>query len=230
MAKTICIMGIPGSGKTSSLRNLDPETTLYIDADGKGLSWKGWRNQYSTEQKNYIKTNYPQIIERWMLWLDGKERNDKGVIVESQNKNGLKYKVLVIDTLNGVMIGQEQRDMKLKTYDKWADLANNIWSILELALTLRDDIAVIFTAHTETVSDDNGIVETHIATSGRKLRKMMPESKINTVLLAEVDEDGNHVLVASRQNTTAKEGYIDAFQEKIMPNDITNILQVLGEY
>lgn len=230
MAKTICIMGIPGSGKTSSLRNLDPATTLYIDADGKGLSWKGWRNQYSTEQKNYIKTNYPQIIERWMLWLDGKERNDKGVIVESQNKNGLKYKVLVIDTLNGVMIGQEQRDMKLKTYDKWADLANNIWSILELALTLRDDLTVIFTAHTETVSDDNGIVETHIATSGRKLRKMMPESKINTVLLAEVDEDGNHVLVASRQNTTAKEGYIDAFQEKIMPNDITNILQVLGEY
>lgn len=47
MSKVICIMGESGSGKTTSMRNLDPKSTYYIDADKKGLSWKGWRKQYN---------------------------------------------------------------------------------------------------------------------------------------------------------------------------------------
>jgi hypothetical protein len=223
-------MGISGSGKTTSLRTLDPETTFYLDCDGKGLSWKGWRDQYNTERKNYFRTNYPQLVERWLLWLDGKTRDDSGNVVESKNKDGLKFKVVVIDTLNAIMIGEEQRQMKNKGYDKWADLAGNIWGILELALTLRDDLTVVFMAHTETVSDDNGIVETHISTSGRKLRKMVPESKINTVLLAEIDDAGNHVFTARRQNATAKEGYMGAFPEITMPNDLAEVIKRLEEY
>lgn len=37
MSKVICIAGESGSGKTTSMRNLDPETTMYIDCDKKGL-------------------------------------------------------------------------------------------------------------------------------------------------------------------------------------------------
>ena len=33
MAKVIGIMGESGSGKTTSMQNLDPKTTFYIDAD-----------------------------------------------------------------------------------------------------------------------------------------------------------------------------------------------------
>ena len=36
MAKAICIIGESGAGKTTSLRNLDPKETYYIDADKKG--------------------------------------------------------------------------------------------------------------------------------------------------------------------------------------------------
>lgn len=40
MANLIGIMGEPGSGKSTSLRNLNPEETYYCDCDGKGLNWK----------------------------------------------------------------------------------------------------------------------------------------------------------------------------------------------
>lgn len=230
MAKTLCVMGISGSGKSSSIRTLDPETTFYIDADGKGLTWKGWKEQYNKEKGNYYRTNYPQLVERWLYWLNGQEKADNGKVTEAKNKNGLKYKVVIIDTLNALMIAEEQRQMKTVGYDKWADLAANIWNILELALTLRDDLTVVFTAHTETVSDDNGIVETHIATSGRKLRKMVPESKINTVLLAEINDAGEHVFVTKRQNTTAKEGFMDAFENDEMPNDLKAVIEKLEEF
>ena len=62
MSKVICIAGESGSGKTTSMRNLDPKTTLYIDCDKKGLSWKGWKQQYNTENKNYIKTDFVQQV------------------------------------------------------------------------------------------------------------------------------------------------------------------------
>ena len=54
MSKTILIMGESGSGKTTSMRNLNPEETFYIDADKKGLNWKGWKEQYNSEKKNTI--------------------------------------------------------------------------------------------------------------------------------------------------------------------------------
>ena len=102
MTKVICIAGESGSGKTTSMRNLDPKTTLYIDCDKKGLSWKGWKQQYNTENKNYIKTDFVQqvLIALKKLETDWKDK-----------------KVVVIDTLNGLMIADEMRRSKEKGYD-----------------------------------------------------------------------------------------------------------------
>ena len=63
MSKAICVMGESGSGKTTAMRTLDPATTFYIDCDGKGLAWKGWRNQYTRERKNFKSTRDIQEIE-----------------------------------------------------------------------------------------------------------------------------------------------------------------------
>lgn len=41
MSKVICIAGESGSGKTTSMRNLDPKTTYYIDSDKKDFLGKG---------------------------------------------------------------------------------------------------------------------------------------------------------------------------------------------
>ena len=62
MSKAIMILGASGSGKTTSLEHLDPKLTFYIDADGKGLSWKGWRNQYNKTNKNYFVCDDPNSI------------------------------------------------------------------------------------------------------------------------------------------------------------------------
>lgn len=65
MSKAILIIGESGSGKTTSLRNLPPDETCYIDADGKGLSWKGWRNQYNKKKRIILK---PMIL-KWYIIL-----------------------------------------------------------------------------------------------------------------------------------------------------------------
>ena len=228
MAKVIGIMGESGSGKTSSMRTLDPQTTFYIDCDGKGLAWKGWRDQYIAN-KNYFKTDYPQMVEKWMFFMNGQKISDSGEVSELSNKDGLQFKTLVIDTLNGIMVGQEMRDMKRKGYDKWTDLAVYIWRILEIALNLRDDLTVILVFHSEVVSDDNGVVQTRIKTSGKKLRKMDPETKLPTLLLAEYTNEGEYVFYSRKAGTTAK-APLGAFDNPVIPNDISIVLKALEDF
>lgn len=211
----ICVMGESGSGKTTSMRNLNPETTMYVDCDKKGLSWKGWRNDFSGEKKNYIQTDFPQIALQILQKVDKSE----------QYKH---INVIVFDTINGLMVADEMRRMREKGYDKWQDLAASIYGLIDYALTVRDDLTPIFTAHTQTDHDDNGFMFTRIKTSGRKLDKITLESKFNTVLLSKV-VDGKYVFETQSDNSTAKSP-MGAFEEKDIPNDMVAVLEALKEF
>lgn len=213
--KAICIMGESGSGKTTAMRNLDPKTTMYVDCDKKGLSWKGWRNDFSGDKKNYIQTDFPQVALQILQKVNESE----------QYKH---IKVIVFDTINGLMIADEMRRMKEKNYDKWMDLAASIYNLIDYALTVRDDLTPIFIAHTQTDHDDNGFIFTRIKTSGRKLDKITLESKFSTVLLSKV-LDGKYVFETQSDNSTAKSP-MGAFEEKDIPNDITAVLEALKDF
>ena len=215
MSKVICIAGESGSGKTTSMRNLDPETTMYIDCDKKGWSWKGWRNQYNGEKKNYLKTDFPQVA------LQALKKIDK----EEQYKH---IRVVVVDTINGLMIADEMRRCKEKGYDKWQDLAQSIYDLIDYALTMRDDVTIIFVAHTQTDHDDNGYMFTRIKTSGRKLDKITLESKFSTVLLSKC-VDGKFLFETQANFSTAKTP-MGAFEEKKIDNDIVQVMKALEEY
>ena len=133
MSRVICIAGESGSGKTTSLRNLDPKTTYIIDADRKGLSWKGWKKQYNKENKNYIQTSDIDKI--------------RGILA-GINEKAAHIKTVVIDTLNTIMVDDEVKRMKEKGYDKWIDLAQCVWELVSEAHLYRDDLTVVFMAHT----------------------------------------------------------------------------------
>ena len=47
MANLIAIVGASGTGKSSSLRNLDSTETFVINVASKPLPFKGWRSKYS---------------------------------------------------------------------------------------------------------------------------------------------------------------------------------------
>lgn len=214
MSKVICIMGESGSGKTTSMRNLDPEITCYIDCDKKGLSWKGWKEQYNKDKRNYLKTDEQNEIMTVLKWLNQKE--------------GFKFKTVIIDTINGIMVADEMRRSKEKNYDKWQDLAQAIYDIVDFALKARDDLTVIFTAHTQTERDESGYQFTRIKTSGKKLDKIVLESKFTTVLLAKV-VGGKYLFETQAKNSTAKSP-MGAFDEFEIENDITKVIKALEEY
>lgn len=211
----ILIMGESGSGKTTSMRNLDPTKTMYIDCDKKGLAWKGWKQQYNTESKNYFACDDPDIV---LTLLKRVNREDQFQHVT----------VCVIDTLNGMMVADEMRRSKEKGYDKWQDLAFSVYSIVDYALTVRENLTVIFTAHSQTDHDENGYLFTRTKTSGKKLDKIVLESKFPVVLLAKGD-NGQYVFETHANHSTAKTP-LGAFEGNQIPNDITAVLEALKDY
>lgn len=204
------IIGTSGSGKTTSLENLDPKQTFYIDADGKGLSWKGWRKQYNKENKNYFQCDAPEQIFSLMQTIDEKQK---------------QIKFLVIDTLNGCMVADEMRRAKEKAYDKWMDLAQSVYNIVDYSNKMRDDLTVILIGHTQT--SDDGF--TCMLTNGRKLNKICLESKMTTVLLSRINDNGEYVFETRAKNSTAKTPR-GAFDTDEIPNDITLVIDALKDF
>lgn len=218
MAKVIGVMGESGSGKTTAMRNLDPKKTFYIDSDKKGLNWKGWKKQYNVSNKNYWCSDSFSVVTGLL---------DK-INTEDQFKN-IRY--VVIDTLNGMMVAEEMKILAMQSGDKrsaWSDLAQNGWALINKALELRDNLTIIILCHSETISDDNGIIRTRIKTNGRKLEKLVLESKMTTVVWA-VRQDGKYKFVLSADGSTCKIP-LGAFEADEIPNDIVEVLKALEEY
>lgn len=218
MSKVIGVMGESGSGKTTAMRNLPPEDTFYIDCDKKGLNWKGWRKQYNPDFKNYWSTDNFSIVAALLRKIN-----------EQEDFQHVKY--VVIDTLNGLMVADEMRILAMQSGDKrsaWSDLAQNGWSLINQCLELRDDLTVIILCHSETLSDDNGIIRTRIKTNGRKLEKLVLESKMTTVVWS-VRQDGKYKFILSADGSTCKVP-LGAFDVDECENDITIVIKALEDF
>lgn len=218
MAKVIGLMGESGSGKTTAMRNLPPKETFYIDSDKKGLNWKGWREQYSVKNKNYFATDSFSTVQ--------------GLLNKINDDEKFKHiKYVVIDTLNGMMVAEEMRILAMQSGDKrsaWSDLAQNGWGIINIALAMREDLTIIILCHSETISDDNGIIRTRIKTNGRKLEKLVLESKMTTVVWA-VRQDGKYKFILSADGSTCKVP-MNSFDTDECDNDITIVIKALEDY
>ncbi len=210
MANSILVMGESGSGKTTSLRTLDPKKTFIFDCDKKGLAWRGWKKQYNTANKNYVMTSNTANI-----W---------SVLKRISNEDLSHIKVAVIDTLNAIMIDDEMARMYEKNYDKWVDLASSIYGLISDIHDLRDDLTVICTAHVEI--DEDG--RARMATSGRKLRKIVPESKFPIVLMAK-GQDGRYVFETRANHSTAKSP-MGMFEASEIDNDMDAVLKAIKKY
>ena len=220
MSKSILLIGESGSGKTTSMRTLDPKTTFYIDCDGKGLSWKGWRTQYNAKNKNYWNPIKGEPKETTV--------SDQIMAVMLKISQGQPdIKTIVIDTLNTLMLDREMRD-PTKSFQKWSDIASDGYAVCMLANRLRDDLTVIIVGHAETITEDTGRVYTRMKTNGRKLEKIVLESLFTTVLIATI-KDGEYVFITREENTTAK-APLEAFSTPTVPNDISQVLETLKDY
>lgn len=163
----------------------------------------------------YVKTNEPDKVVQSLKVIGTREKY-----------RHIKY--FVVDTVNNLMVSEEMRRCREKGYDKWMDLAQSIWSLVDLPGVLRDDLMVILIFHTQTERTEDGYERIRIKTNGRKTEKNDIDSKFNWLLRA-VKLGDDYMLETTSHNSSSRTP-IGAFESDYVPNDIMDIIGVINEY
>lgn len=202
MSIATLILGTSGSGKSTSLRNLDPAKTLLIQCIKKPLPFRaaGWKVRITLKSEgNVIQTSDPIVIEKCL-------RNSKAEIV-------------VIDDYQAVMVNTLLERSSEKGYDKFTDIAKSAWSVFNAAGDLAEHRRVYIMAHTQT--DDFG--QTRMKTVGKMVdQTLVPEGYFTIVLRTEVT-NGNYKFATQTNGQDCCKSPIDMFTDLHIDNDLNTV-------
>ena len=82
MANVVLIMGKSGSGKSTSIKTLDPKSTVIFNVLKKRLPFKGSNKLYNTENKNlFMLDNFSDIIN-YLQSIDKNASYVKNIIID----------------------------------------------------------------------------------------------------------------------------------------------------
>ncbi len=84
-SKLVGIVGATGTGKSTSIKHLDPKETYIINTAKKELPFKGAEKMYNVENKNYKEVDDITEITRLLKTLSEKAPHIKNVVIEDSN-------------------------------------------------------------------------------------------------------------------------------------------------
>lgn len=146
MSNLICLAGQSNTGKSTSLRTLDPKSTFIISCTNKQLQIPGFRKKYTkVEIKDkklvgnwYVSNNYAQI----------------GKVLSAISNTRPEIKVVVLDDINYLLSNETFENALDKGYTKFSVMAKNYYDLLADCQLLRDDLTVVVITHTENYGTD----------------------------------------------------------------------------
>ena len=221
MGQLCFLVGKSGTGKSTSLRNLNPDETLIINTDQKALPFKNFSAKYNEEKENYVKTS------------------DVSVVIETLKKahKNPYIKTIIIDTWSRIMTDaiMSPSFRGEKGFDKWTKMASAQYDLINIINDrLRDDIIIYLFAHPETHYDEAGFASERIGVQGKMLERFVPESCSSIVLYAEIvktpGQPNRHVFRTLNSGMDTCKTPLEMFEDAQVDNDLVNINQAIREY
>jgi len=206
------ILGESGTGKTTSLRNLDPVDVLLIQPVKKPLPFRsvGWK-YLPEEGGNILVSDKSDSIVKAMQ----KTRRNIIVIDDFQYvlSNEFMRRVTDVETGNGA-------------FAKYNDIARHAWDVLMAASSLPDTKRVYILSHTST--DDFG--KTKIKTIGKLLDEKIVIEGLVTLVLRTTVQNGNYLFSTKNSGSDTVKSPIDMFADELIDNDLAVIDQTISSY
>lgn len=203
MGVVVLILGESGSGKSYSLKNLDPNTVGVFNVSNKPLPFKNGKNfrQYKGSAASY------------------------GNIYKAFSNPTLKR--YVIDDANYLMTFEEFGRSKETGYTKFTEMATHFYSMVQAAIAMPDDVITYFMMHVE--SGEDGKIRAK--TTGKMISdKLVLEGLFSIVLLTQVDgSDRRHYFVTQTDGYTTAKSPEEMFDIEI-PNDLNFVDKTIREY
>jgi len=206
MGNGVLILGQSGSGKTTSIRNLDRKKTVLCAVEKQRLPF---REGFPMTIKQ---ASYAMITQLFQEISEGKRPD---------------IKTIVIDDSQYLIVNEFFDKAAEKGYDKFTSIALNFRNLIHwVNIGLPDDVTVYFLHHTQV--DEYG--RTKAKTIGKMLdEKLTVEGCFDIVLMTDHNQDGWWFRTRGSAGDPVK-APMDMFKDDLVPNDLAIVDKAIREY
>lgn len=213
MSIATMIIGESGTGKSTSLRNLDPQNTLLIQAVKKPLPFR------STDWKPVVKGQGGSVFV---------SDNSAHIVAAMQRTD---KEIIVIDDFQYVLANEFMRrvtdnEMGNGAFAKYNEIARHAWDVLMASTSLPDHKRVYILSHTST--DDFG--KTKIKTIGKLLDEKIVMEGLVTIVLRTVVANGDYMFSTKNNGQDTVKSPIGLFESDLIENDLAQVDKAITAY
>ena len=225
MANSILVIADSGTGKSTSIRHLNPDETFIINIANKPLPFKGWKKNYTPISKDNPQGNLASAssavgIIKAINHVDQKRPAIKTLIIDDwQYMSSFEY----FDRANE------------KGYDKFTQIAANLATVAKIPKDLRDDLTVIFLTHSEDSTDINGNRKIKAKTIGKMIDNTLTlEGLFSIVLFGKVNKNDDGELEYGFETQNNGENTCKSpqgmFEDSFIPNNLQYVKECIQKY
>jgi hypothetical protein len=219
-SKLIGVVGFTGTGKSTSIKHLDPKETYIINVAKKELPFKGSEKMYNAENKNYKELDDATEITRLLHVISEKAPHIKNVILEDSNY------------IMGFTMVEKATEVG---FTKFSVMARDMVNLFREARKLRDDLKVFYFSHPETIEEAGEVTGYKMKTAGKLIdNQIVLEGLMTVCLYTFVDEnkDGtsNYHFVTNRYKKFPAKSPDGMFTDVKIPNNLQLVADTVDEY
>ena len=226
MSNIIALAGFSNSGKSTSLKYLDPTTTFIVSCTNKQLQIPAFRRKYTK-----VSITDGKLIGNWYVSNSYEKISNILKLVSSKRPD---IKTIVIDDINYLLSNEIMENALTKGYEKFTMQAKNYYDIISLAQELRDDLTVVMISHI--INDGTDIEPSYkLYSSGKMLDKTVNlDGLFSYIIYAEryVDEnDEVHYRFKTRTdgNDTCR-SVAGCFEEKYVEPNMQIVIDTINKF
>ena len=208
MSLPILILGESGTGKSASMRNLDPARTLLIQSVRKPLPFRNqWKPLGNDSQNgNVIVSRDYDKIKKWVL----NTRRD----------------IIVVDDFQYLMFGEMMDRAGDPGFQKFTDMASHVWSLLSDITNDAGNKRVYFLSHTETADDG----KTRMKTVGKLLSEKLTIEGLFTIVLRTHVFNGHYQFSTQNNGHDTVKSPLGLFESSEIDNDLAAVDAAIVDY
>jgi hypothetical protein len=219
-SKLIGIVGATGTGKSTSIKHLDPKETYIINVAKKELPFKGADKLYNTENKNYKEIDDANEITRLLKTISEKAPHIKNIVIEDSNY------------IMGFSIVSKATEVG---FTKFSIMARDMVELFREARKLRDDLKVFYFTHPETIEESGEVVGYKIKTAGKLIDNQIVLEGLLTICLytyVEEKKDGtvSYNFITNRFRKYPAKSPDGMFADIMIPNNLQEVANTIDEY
>lgn len=224
MSNIIMLLGKSGTGKSTSIKGLDPKETVVINILGKRLPFKGSNTLYNKENKNlFQRESYTDIIS----------------LIQNISDKATNVKNIILDDFIYVMRKEYFSRARETGYNKYTELAQHFQQIISTCEKLREDLNVFMILHSEDIQSDKTTTGYKVSTVGNLVDNCYnPLEVVPMVLYSSVKYDDKGNTQYGFYTHRCKEGVVEIpaktpdemFDEDFIPNDLGYVVKKMNEY